>query len=236
MAKEEVKFTRKELKEDELVTFSTKALKWLEANRKPVLLGLIMVIVVIFLYYTITAFVQYRAEKASDDYIEAVEVLTRRVESQDQTGLASPPKEEIRSALLRLEKVYERYRSTGVGRISLLRMAQLNYDLRDYEKSQRYLQEFLNQTDSSDALYLSAWLLLANVRFAKMDFNGVLDACNGIINTSSDFLKDEALYISARALMKLNRNEEAKSKLKEIVETYQNSHLKKEASEIIKSL
>lgn len=236
MAKEEVKFTRKELKEDELVTFSTKALKWLEANRKPVLLSLATVIVVIFLYYGITAFTQYRAEKASDDYIEAIEVLTKRVEPKDQTDFASPPPEEIRSALLRLEKVYERYRSTGVGRISLLKMAQLNYDLEDYEKSQRYVEEFLNQTDSSDALYLSAWLLLANVRFAKMDLNGVLDACNEIIKGSSNFLKDEALYISAKALMKLNRNEEAKNRLKEIVEKYQNSHLKKEASEMIKSL
>ncbi len=236
MAKEDIKFTRKELKEDELVTFSTKALKWLEEHRKPVIISIISIIVVIILYYSITAFIQYRAEKASDEYIEAVEILAPKQSSPEQPAPSSPSTEDIKSALSKLEKIYEKYGFTGVGKIALLKMAQLNYDLRDFDKSQKQIQEFLSRVDSSDPLYLTARLLLANVNFSKADFNGAIEACNGILNLSQDFLKDEALYISAKALIKLNKNEEAKNKLKELVEKYQNSHLKNDASEIMKSL
>jgi len=85
-------------------------------------------------------------------------------------------------------------------------------------------------------LYIAGILLLANVNFARSDFNGVIENCEKITNSSTNLLKDEALFISAKALIKLNKKEEAKNKLKELVEKYQNSHLKNEASEIIKTL
>lgn len=236
MPKEDVKFTRKELKEDELVTFSTKALKWLEQNRKPVLTTVISVIVVVVLYYSISAFIKYRAEKASNEYIEALEGLQPKSRSQDEMIPESPSRDEIKNAISKLEAIYNKYGFTGVGKISLLKMAQLNYDIRDYDASLKYAKEFISKIDSNDPLYIAGILLLANVNFARSDFNGVIENCEKITNSSTNLLKDEALFISAKALIKLNKKEEAKNKLKELVEKYQNSHLKNEASEIIKTL
>jgi len=236
LPKEDVKFTRKELKEDELVTFSTKALKWLEQNRKPVLTTVISVIVVVVLYYSISAFIKYRAEKASNEYIEALEGLQPKSRSQDEMIPESPSRDEIKNAISKLEAIYNKYGFTGVGKISLLKMAQLNYDIRDYDASLKYAKEFISKIDSNDPLYIAGILLLANVNFARSDFNGVIENCEKITNSSTNLLKDEALFISAKALIKLNKKEEAKNKLKELVEKYQNSHLKNEASEIIKTL
>lgn len=236
MPKEDVKFTRKELKEDELVTFSTKALKWLEQNRKPVLTTVISVIVVVVLYYSISAFIKYRAEKASNEYIEALEGLQPKSRSQDEMIPESPSRDEIKNAISKLEAIYNKYGFTGVGKISLLKMAQLNYDIRDYDASLKYAKEFISKIDSNDPLYIAGILLLANINFARSDFNGVIENCEKITNSSTNLLKDEALFISAKALIKLNKKEEAKNKLKELVEKYQNSHLKNEASEIIKTL
>jgi len=236
LPKEDVKFTRKELKEDELVTFSTKALKWLEQNRKPVLTTVISVIVVVVLYYSISAFIKYRAEKASNEYIEALEGLQPKSRSQDEMIPESPSRDEIKNAISKLEAIYNKYGFTGVGKISLLKMAQLNYDIRDYDASLKYAKEFISKIDSNDPLYIAGILLLANINFARSDFNGVIENCEKITNSSTNLLKDEALFISAKALIKLNKKEEAKNKLKELVEKYQNSHLKNEASEIIKTL
>lgn len=236
MPKEDIKFTRKELKEDELVTFSTKALKWLEQNRKPVLITLISILVIIVLYYSITAFTKYRAEKASDEYIEAMEGLEPKSRSQDQLIPETPSREKIKDAISKLETIYNKYGFTGVGKISLLKMAQLYYDIRDYDSSIKYAKEFISRIDTNDPLYPASLLLLANASLAKGDFNGVIDTCDKIINNTSNIMKDEALFISAKALIKLNKKEEAKTKLKELVEKYQTSHLKNEASEIIKKL
>jgi tetratricopeptide (TPR) repeat protein len=235
LAKDEVKFTRKELKEDELVTFSAKALKWLEANRKPVLTGIISVIVIIVLYYSITGFIHYRAEKASNEYIEATEMLAPKPKDMN-TNLDTPSQETIKNALKKFEEIYKKYGFTGVGKISLLKMAQLNYDIRDFDTSLKHTKEFLSKMDSDDPLYLSGLLLLANVNFAKADYNEVVNTCEKILKRNSDFLKDEALFISAKALLKLNKNEDAKARLKELTEKYQTSHLKNEASELLKTL
>lgn len=235
MAKDDVKFTRKELKEDELITFSAKVIKWLEANRKPVLTTVIGVIVVIILYYSITSFIRYRAEKASNEYIEATEILTPKPKEM-KTELDAPSKEDIQNALKKFEEIYNKYGFTGVGKISLLRMAQLSYDLKDYEKGLKYTKEFLSKIGSEDPLHKSGLLLLANISYAKADYNETITACENILKSNSDFLKDEALLISAKALIKLNKNEEAKNKLKELTEKFQTSHLKNEASELLKTL
>ncbi|MCX7958363.1 MAG: tetratricopeptide repeat protein [Deltaproteobacteria bacterium] len=235
MAKDDVKFTRKELKEDELVTFSAKAIKWLEANRKPVLTGIVSIIVIVVLYYSITGFIRYRAEKASNEYIEATELLAPK-QKEMTTNLDIPSREEIGKALTKFEEIYNRYGFTGVGKISLLKMAQLTYELRDYEKSLKYTKEFLSKIGSDDPLHKSGLLLLANINFAKADYPEAINACEQILKSSSDFLKDEALYISARALMKQNKNDDAKNRLRELTEKYQSSHLRNEASEILKSL
>ncbi|MGB9600725.1 MAG: tetratricopeptide repeat protein [Myxococcota bacterium] len=235
MAKDDVKFTRKELKEDELVTFSAKALKWLEANRRPVLTGLISIIVIIVVYYAVTGFIQLRAEKASNEYIEATEMLAPK--SKDGlTEVDTPSKENIQNALKKFEEVYNNYGFTGVGKIALLKMAQLNYDIKNYDATLKYTKEFLSKLSSNDPLYLSGLLLLANTNFAKADYNEVVNSCEKILSRNSDFLKDEALLISAKALLRLNKKEEAKAKLKELTEKYQTSHLKNEASELLKTL
>jgi len=235
LAKDDVKFTRKELKEDELVTFSAKALKWLEANRKPVLTTIIGVIVIVILYYSITGFIKYRAEKASNEYIEATEILAPK-QKEMRTEMDAPSKEEIENALKKFEDIYNKYGFTGVGKISLLKMAQLSYNLRDYEKSLKYAKDFLSKIGSEDPLHKSGLLLLANISYAKADYNEAVSSCENILKSSSDFLKDEALFISAKALIKLNKNEEAKNKLKELTEKFQTSHLRNEASELMKSL
>jgi len=235
LAKDDVKFTRKELKEDELVTFSTKALKWLEQNRKPVLTGIIGVIVIIILYYSITGFIEYRAEKASNEYIEASELLAPKPKEMTD-NLDIPSREDIKTAISKFEAIYNKYGFTGVGKISLLRVAQLSYDIKDYDSALKYIKDFLSKIDSNDPLYLSGLLLLANTNYAKADFVGAIDTCEKILKGDSELLKDEALFISAKSLIKQNNNAEAKNKLKELTEKYQTSHLKNEAANLMKSL
>ncbi|MCX7944728.1 MAG: hypothetical protein N2746_09505 [Deltaproteobacteria bacterium] len=235
MAKDDVKFTRKELKEDELVTFSAKAIKWLEEHRKPVLSGIIGVFIVIILYYSITGYIKYRAEKASNEYIQATEIIAPK-QKETTTDLDIPTKDEMQNALKKFEEIYNKYGFTGVGKISLLRMAQLSYELKDYDKGLKYVNEFLSKIGLDDPLYKSGLLLLANINFSTADYTGAINACEQILKTGSDFLKDEALFISAKASIKLNKNEEAKNKLKELTDKYQTSHLKNDASELLKTL
>ncbi len=234
MAKDDIKFTRKELKEDELVTFSAKALKWLEENRKPVLTGIISLIVIIILYYSVTGFVRYRAEKASNEYMEASELIAPK--SRGMTEADTPSKEDIKSALSKFEAIYNKYGFTGVGKISLLRIAQLNYDLKEYDQTSKSIREFLSKMDSNDPLYISGLLLLANISYAKGDFPEAVNSCEKILKGSSDFLKDEALFISAKAFIKQDKKEDARNRLKELTEKYQSSHLKNEATALMKSL
>jgi predicted negative regulator of RcsB-dependent stress response len=129
MLKPRKKITKKQLKEDKLVTFYFQASEWLEKYSKYLLLGIAAIALVVagVAYY---GFSQTKAEKsASVDLARA----TRTLEALD-----------YKSAISQLSAIVDSYGSTTSGKLARLHLANAFFQTKEYANAEKSYRKFIS--------------------------------------------------------------------------------------------
>ncbi len=135
------RITKKQLKEDKLVTFYFKATSWIERNSKYIYMGLGAVVLVVLLLY-----VNARSKRTSESNA-SVELLraTRAYESGN-----------YQNAITQLSNLVENYGGTRSGTLSLLYLANSFYQTGDIENAKKNYQKFASEFSGDEHLLASA--------------------------------------------------------------------------------
>jgi predicted negative regulator of RcsB-dependent stress response len=140
MLKPRKKITKKQLKEDTLVTFYFQAQEWLERNGKALMIGAAAIVLVAIglVYYT---FAQNKAEKsASVDLARA----TRTFESQDYPN-----------AISQLSAIVDNYGRSTSGKMARLYLANAFFQSKEYANALKNYKKFVSSF-SGDDYFLAA--------------------------------------------------------------------------------
>ena len=140
MLKPRKKITKKQLKEDKLVTFYFQAQEWLEVHGKTLAIVAAAVVLAIagYAYY---AYAQQNAEKkAGVDLARA----TRTLDAMD-----------YQNAISQLSSVVDSYGSTTSGRMARLYLAQAFFQTKEHQKAKSNYKKFVS-TFSGDEYLLAA--------------------------------------------------------------------------------
>ncbi len=135
MLKPRKKITKKQLKEDKLVTFYFQAQEWLEQNGKVLLMavGAVVLVAAGVAYYS---FAQIKAEKtASVDLARA----TRTLEAQDYTN-----------AISQLSPIVDSYGSTTSGKMARLYLANAFFQTKEYANARKHYAKFAGSFKGDD--------------------------------------------------------------------------------------
>ena len=140
MLKPRKKITKKQLKEDKLVTFYFQTSEWLELHSKYLLMGVAAFVLIAagIVYYT---YAQSKAEKtASVDLARA----TRTLESLD-----------YQNAISQLSAIVDSHGSTTSGKLARLHLANAFYQTKEYASAKKSYSKFTSSF-SGDEHFLAA--------------------------------------------------------------------------------
>lgn len=141
MLKPRKRITKKQLKEDKLVTFYFQAQEWLEKYSKHLMIGVAVVVVAVaaIAWYTTS---QAKAEKtASADLARA----TRTLETFD-----------YQNAISQLSSIVDSYGSTPSGTMARLHLANAFYQTREYANAKKSYAKFLSSFSGDDHFLAAA--------------------------------------------------------------------------------
>ncbi|MFH0883724.1 MAG: tetratricopeptide repeat protein [bacterium] len=137
MAREQKRLTRKELKEDPLMTALSEAQQWFDLHGTKLIIGAIIVAVAIF------GSIFYGRIRASAEQEGAASLMDVGTKAQDQS---------TQTLVAPLMEVADNYKGTQAGADAVFALAQLAIQENDWEKALDYFERFENEYGD---LYLS---------------------------------------------------------------------------------
>ena len=135
------RITKKQLKEDKLITYSVKAKDWIEENQKFVLGGLLAIVILIGAFFLISSSRKKAAAASSLELATAMQVY----ESRDYTN-----------AISLFTDIVNSYKSTKSGKIARFYLAQSLYKTGEYTAAQEHFRKFASSFNQDDFIKRSA--------------------------------------------------------------------------------
>lgn len=214
MLKAPKKLTKRQIKEDKFVTFYLQAQAYLSENGRNILtgLGIVVVLVVAALVFT--------KSKAEKEHVAVVELTKGRLEYFAGN---------YDTAIGILKNLIEEYDGTKSGEVALFYLADSYYNTANYVNAEKYFQEFIDKSDD-DLLLPSAYAGLA----ACLEQQGNYEVAaqkyrEGAEKYAESYLAPDNLFQAARCYVEAGKNDEAKSLLNKLIETYPKSTFKNSA-------
>jgi TolA-binding protein len=209
------RLTKKQLKEDKLLTFYVKARKWYETYSKLVLGGVavIVIIVVAALYYRNSA--KKTESAASVELARAMRVYNA---------------EDYQNSIAMLSSLVDGSGSTRSGKMALLYLANSFYKTGDYDNAFNYYKKFVAKFNRVDYFTAYAMGSMAACIEQKGDF---AEAAAQYEKTASKFPKEYLapayLFRAARCYSLTGNNARASTLYQKIIDDYPESQQKEDA-------
>ena len=212
------KISKKELKEDKLVTFYFNARKFIDNNGKALGIGIGAVVVLIILAGFVVKSKKQSNLKAGYDLYSA-EILVER--------------EDHNSAKEVLQNTIESYSGTGNAAIALFKLAEVYYNTQEFDSTVFFTEEFLHLYHGKDEILMcSAYNLKAS---ALEDLGKLEEAAAAYLMVAEKFPDNCTAPISiidaGRCYNILGDDEKARQLYKRAVDEYNDSKITKRAGE-----
>ena len=214
------KIDRKQLKRpDEFQVVAGKAMSWVAAHQRAVVLAAGAVVVALLAAWGLSAWRSSREAKAGGDLAQALEIESRPIAGEGaQPGQESFPSREERSkaALSALEKVRADHRGTTAGETALAEIGFLKLKMGDAAGAQKDLADFLGGAGKDHPLRA----------FAQESLGYAYEAQGKLDDARAAFDKLRELGLPARAdfqaarLSLVQGKPDAKQQLERIVKEY----------------
>ncbi|MDZ7264156.1 MAG: tetratricopeptide repeat protein [candidate division KSB1 bacterium] len=215
MLKARKKITKRQIKEDKLVTYYFKTIDFFNRNSKYVTIGLTAIVVVLIL---VTLF--RRAKQRAE--LEASAQLTKALAEIGQNNLSQ--------ATDILVSLAEKYSGTSSAESGVYLLAHTYYQKGDFEQAKVYFEKYINDYRKNPILSSAAYAGLgASLEQQKKYLEAAQAYEKGATKFASDSNAPQQLFNAARCYMLANRNDKAKLCLEKIIENYSNSSLKNDA-------
>ncbi len=211
------RITKKEMKEDKLVTTAFRLSEWLRKNLNQVLMvagGAVVVAIVVFFVFSSRA---RRDQKAAD--------LFGKATMEFQTGNAS-------QAITDLHTVMERYGGTKSAGPAAFYLATAYFYAKDYTTAKTTFERFIEEY-SEDRLSLAS----AQAGIAECDMqNGAFEAAGdnfikAVSSKPDGLLAPQYLLSAGRAYLKADQREKARQAFQRVLDEYPDSKQARKAKE-----
>ena len=215
MLRPKKRLSKKEIKEDKLVTLYFNAQEFIQQNSKWMLIGAggIVAIVVISILFASSKRTAERA--ASAEFIKGrVEYNAGRYEN----------------AVDILKSMVDNYSGTNSAKQGMLYLANSFYAMADYDQALEYYDNFARKYKGEDVLIVSAICGSGNCLVAKGDYSAAAEKYMQVIEKYPQSLKaPEALLDAGLAYMEAQNKENAVKAFERLVADYPDAKLKQDA-------
>lgn len=221
MLKPRKRITKKQLKEDKLVTFYFKATDWLERNTNFILYGVAAVLVIIaaFTYY---AYSSNKAEKeASVEFAKA----TRTFESFD-----------YQNAIAQFSNLVDNYGSTTSGKLGRFYLANCFYQTKDYANAEKNYKKFISNFSGGEHFLAAAQGGIAASLAQRQIYAEAAKAFEKAAHKYESVLTPNYLLQAAQCFSQSSNNVKAKELYNEIITKYPKSPEKDDALMLVSML
>ncbi len=215
MLKPRKRLTKKQLKEDKLVTFYVKATAFVEENSKYLFGGAIAFVLLIAMVFAYSNSLKSAQQKASVELARA----TRAYDAGD-----------YQNALLMLSNLVEEYGRTQSGKIGLLYLANSYYFTGDYQSALENYKKFVSKFKGDDYLIASG---MRGIAACYEQMEKWQEAAEQYEKTAKKFPKSilapELLIKAARCYTNAGDKEKAKELYQKVIDDYPKAQEKQEA-------
>ncbi|GAB6283700.1 MAG: hypothetical protein STSR0008_24920 [Ignavibacterium sp.] len=214
MLKQKKKITRKEIKQDSLVTFYYKAISFYEEYRRQILIGFgaIAVVALIMIYTSQNR--RNNNEKASLDLFKVMNLYDAGAYLE---AIEGRPTENIKG----LKKIVQEFDNTENGETAKIYLANAYYFLGKTEDAFKYYKDY----DGDNPLLVATSLAGQAAYYeSKKDYKKSAELYNKAASVSElNVLNPQYLLFAGINYMKIGNNEKAKNLFKSIKKEYQTS-------------
>lgn len=219
MLAQKKKITKKQLKEDSLVTFYYQAVKFYEDNMKPILIvaGSVVVLAVLIYLYIV---------KTNSDNNKASIELARTVTLFETGNYQEAINGKKGTNIMGFKQIVDTYGSTEYGEIAKVYLANSYFYLGKLEEAYKTYDDY----SGSDDMYKAAALAgVAGYYESKNELEKAADKFKEAAYISNENASNpQYLYEAAIIYIKLNQKAEAKELLDKIKEEYKTSDVMRE--------
>lgn len=214
MLKPRKRLTKRQIKEDKLVTYYFKISDYIKQNSRLLSstgIGLAVVVLVVFLY---TKNQQNKEQKA------AVELAKARIEYLNNNYDA---------AIGLLQNLVDNYGGTSRAKVGTYYLASAYFNLKKFDEAEGFYRRYLDE-DGDEILEAAALAGIAACLEEKENFAKAAETYQEVATKYSDsFLAPQSLYNAARCFDLAGNNEEASNVLTILIEKYPKSGIKNDA-------
>jgi len=198
--------SRREIKEDKLVTTWFKAINWLDQHLREVLMAVGGVVVVIGLI------VLFNWMKSSDEQNAAEKLAQARVEYNKSNYTAAIPV---------LEKLVSDLGNTPSGGLATIYLANAYMQTKDYVNAEKYYKKYLDDGDDDPILQVSAAAGAAATQEERGEFAKAAKMYEDAANDFADsYRAPQLLLYAARSYKQANQLEAARRVLQKLIDKY----------------
>jgi len=215
MLKPRKRISKKQLKEDKLVTFYFKASSWLQDHTRVLTLGLAALVVVI------VGATLYGNSRRSSEQAASVELAraTRAYESKD-----------YQNALTLLSNLVDSHGSTRSGKLGRLYLGQTFLLTNDYDNAQLHFEKFISSYKDESYLTAAAMKGVAACLEQKGDYAGAADYYQRAVKKyPKSILAPQLLLRAARCHALTDQRDQARALYDRIVADYPESQERDQA-------
>ncbi|HUK12482.1 MAG TPA: tetratricopeptide repeat protein [Thermoanaerobaculaceae bacterium] len=228
------RLTRKQIKQDEFITFVDRGVHWMGSNWRQVAYGLGGLLVVAAVYWGITAYLGSRVDAATQAIAGALDVYDAPVGTTapaDAKLKFATDGERLTAAAKAFEDVRSRYSLTPQARVASLYLARIAVDRGDQGEALRILSEITSK-HSSDPIVRLAMLDLLRIRIARGDGPQLAKELEDMASGRDPRLpRDLALFELAKMWDHERKTDEANRLYRKLVEDYPESSYRSEAQQ-----
>ena len=213
------RITKKEMKEDKLVTTAFKLQDWIQKHSNQVLMvagGVVLVAIVVFFIFSSKS---SRNKKAA--------VLLGKATLEFQSGNAG-------QAITDLHTVMDKYSGTQNASQATFYLANAYFYAKDYAKSQAIFQSFIEKYKEDPLLSASALAGIAECHLQNREFQAAGDNFIKAISFKPDnFMAPQYLFSAGQAYLKANQKEKAKEVFMKLIGQYPEAKEVSKAKELL---
>lgn len=214
MIREKKKITRKEMKEDTLVTFYYKAVSLYNQYQRQIMIGVIAVAVVIGGYYLMSYYNNIDNEEAN---VKLARVMKIYDAGQFQEAIDGNQAANI----IGLKKIVDDYGSTKNGETAKIYLANSYYNLGKFDEA---LEAYDSYSGDSDLLKAAAFAGMAACYEAKKEIEKSIEYYLKASSVSAEtVLNPQYMLFAGINYIKIGKNEDAKELFQTIKRDYQKS-------------
>jgi TolA-binding protein len=222
------KVSRKELKEpDEFLSFTVRALKWMNEQKVALIVGAAALIVVILGTFAWRWYSLSKERAASVDFIKAREILDARVIPRDDAagtssadGSFASQDDKFRAAIAEFEQMAKGHANSATAALATYYVAEYSRRIGDYDKAIENFKSYLKSEGPSGELAAFAVEGIAAALEAQGKDDQAAQQYKRLTESPFDMQPDRGLFHVARLEQKAGRNDEAVRLFNEIIEKY----------------